>query len=42
MPSDLAYVGEFTRGLEGPAVDFNGNLYFVNPIKKWNYWINRF
>ena len=33
MPSDLAYVGEFTRGLEGPAVDFNGNLYFVNPIK---------
>ena len=32
-PSDLVYVGEFRRGLEGPAVDFNGNLYFVNPIK---------
>jgi gluconolactonase len=30
---DLVYVGEFTRGLEGPAVDFNGNLYFVNPMK---------
>ena len=30
---DLVYVGEFTRGLEGPAVDLDGNLYFVNPIK---------
>lgn len=30
---DLVYVGEFTRGLEGPAVDSDGNLYFVNPIK---------
>jgi gluconolactonase len=30
---DLVYVGEFTRGLEGPAVDLNGNLYFVNPMK---------
>jgi gluconolactonase len=30
---DLVYVGEFSRGLEGPAVDLDGNLYFVNPIK---------
>ena len=30
---DFAYVGEFTRGLEGPAVDKYGNLYFVNPNK---------
>ncbi|MFM1877701.1 MAG: hypothetical protein RLZZ241_567 [Bacteroidota bacterium] len=28
---DLVYVGEYTQGLEGPAVDFSGNLYFVNP-----------
>ncbi len=31
--NDYAYVGEFTRGLEGPAVDKYGNLYFVNPYK---------
>lgn len=31
--SDYAYVGEFTQGLEGPAVDLLGNLYFVNPIR---------
>ena len=31
--ADFAYVGEFTRGLEGPAVDKYGNLYFVNPHK---------
>lgn len=29
---DFVFVGEFTQGLEGPAVDENGNLYFVNPI----------
>ena len=28
--TDFAYVGEFTSGLEGPAVDKAGNLYFVN------------
>jgi sugar lactone lactonase YvrE len=28
---DFVFVGEFTQGLEGPAVDENGNLYFVNP-----------
>tara|TARA_B100001173_G_scaffold311742_1_gene329995 strand:+ start:3848 stop:4738 length:891 start_codon:yes stop_codon:yes gene_type:complete len=28
---DLVFVGEFTTGLEGPAVDQEGNLYFVNP-----------
>ena len=28
---DLVYVGDFTSGLEGPAVDRGGNLYFVNP-----------
>ena len=32
IANDLAYVGEFTIGLEGPAVDKQGNLYFVNPI----------
>jgi len=31
---DYAYVGDYTLGLEGPAVDFSGNLYFVNPLKK--------
>ena len=30
---DLVYVGEYTSGLEGPAVDWEGNLFFVNPIK---------
>ena len=30
---DLVYVGEYTSGLEGPAVDLEGNLFFVNPIK---------
>lgn len=29
--SDYVYVGEFTTGLEGPAADVEGNLYFVNP-----------
>ncbi|NBS18195.1 MAG: SMP-30/gluconolactonase/LRE family protein [Flavobacteriia bacterium] len=29
--TDLVYVGEYTTGLEGPAVDAEGNLYFVNP-----------
>ena len=28
---DLVFVGEYTSGLEGPAVDQDGNLYFVNP-----------
>lgn len=31
--ADLVYVGEYTSGLEGPAVDREGNLFFVNPIK---------
>lgn len=26
-------LGEVTAGLEGPGVDINGNLYFVNPFK---------
>jgi len=30
---DFTFVGEFTAGLEGPAVDKNGNLFFVNPQK---------
>ena len=30
---ELVYVGEYTSGLEGPAVDREGNLFFVNPIK---------
>ena len=29
---DYVYVGDFTTGLEGPAVDQNGNLYFVNAL----------
>lgn len=29
--SDFVYVGSFTSGLEGPAVDKDGNLFFVNP-----------
>ena len=28
---DFVYVGDFTIGLEGPAVDLEGNLFFVNP-----------
>lgn len=28
---DLVFVGDFTTGLEGPAVDIEGNLFFVNP-----------
>lgn len=28
---DLVFVGQYTSGLEGPAVDQDGNLYFVNP-----------
>tara|TARA_B100001057_G_scaffold490798_1_gene579785 strand:- start:1438 stop:2328 length:891 start_codon:yes stop_codon:yes gene_type:complete len=28
---DLVFVGEFTKGLEGPAIDRQGNLFFVNP-----------
>jgi len=31
VASDYAYVGTYTKGLEGPAVDRQGNLYFVNP-----------
>lgn len=31
--NDYVYVGEFTQGLEGPAVDLDDNLYFVNPKK---------
>ncbi|UXX77766.1 SMP-30/gluconolactonase/LRE family protein [Reichenbachiella carrageenanivorans] len=31
--SDWAYVGEYSLGLEGPAVDIEGNLFFVNPQK---------
>ncbi|MDA0201673.1 MAG: SMP-30/gluconolactonase/LRE family protein [Bacteroidetes bacterium] len=30
---DLVFVGEYTSGLEGPAVDREGNLYFVNPLQ---------
>ena len=30
---DLVFVGEYTSGLEGPAVDQEGNLYFVNPLQ---------
>jgi len=29
----LVFVGEYTSGLEGPAVDREGNLYFVNPLQ---------
>ena len=28
---DLVFVGQYTSGLERPAVDQDGNLYFVNP-----------
>lgn len=28
---DYVFVGEFSQGLEGPAVDSEGNLFFVNP-----------
>ena len=31
---DLVFVGEYTSGLEGPAVDREGNLYFVNPLHR--------
>lgn len=31
--SDLIFVSEFTKGLEGPAVDSEGNLFFVNPLR---------
>lgn len=31
VATDFVYVGDFTTGLEGPAVDASGNLYFVNP-----------
>lgn len=30
---DLVFVGDFSSGLEGPAVDRNGDLYFVNPLR---------
>ncbi len=30
---DYVYVGDYTQGLEGPAVAENGDLYFVNPQK---------
>lgn len=32
--TDFSYVGDFTASLEGPAVDKDGNLYFVNPLKR--------
>lgn len=31
--NDLLFVSEFTQGLEGPAVDAQGNLFFVNPLR---------
>ena len=31
QPIDFLFVGKYTKGLEGPAVDVNGNIYFVNP-----------
>lgn len=31
---DYVYVGAYTKGLEGPAVDNQGNLYFVNPLHR--------
>jgi len=31
LTTDFAFVGDFTQGLEGPAVDADGNLFFVNP-----------
>lgn len=34
LAEDYVFVGEYTQGLEGPAVDKDGNLYFVNP--KWS------
>ena len=30
--NDYVFVGEYTTGLEVPAVDLEGNLYFVNPL----------
>lgn len=30
---DFVFVGSYSLGLEGPAVDAEGNLYFVNPNK---------
>ncbi len=44
---DYIYVGDFTQGLEGPAVLKNGDLYFVNPHKngtigRVNSSINKF
>ncbi len=32
--TDFVFVGDFTAGLEGPAIDKDGNLFFVNPQKK--------
>lgn len=29
--SDFVYVGDYSLGLEGPAVDLEGNMFFVNP-----------
>lgn len=34
LAEDYVFVGEYTQGLEGPVVDKDGNLYFVNP--KWS------
>ena len=31
QPIDFLFVGKYTQGLEGPAVDVNGNIYFVKP-----------
>ncbi|MDC3133146.1 SMP-30/gluconolactonase/LRE family protein [Flavobacteriaceae bacterium] len=33
IASDYVYVGSFTQGLEGPATDNEGTLFFVNPIR---------
>ena len=33
VSEDFVFVGEYTLGLEGPAVDKKGNLFFVNPYK---------
>ena len=31
QPIDFLFVGKYTQGLEGPAVDVKGNIYFVKP-----------
>lgn len=32
--TDFSYVGDFTASLEGPAVDNEGTIYFVNPVRR--------